>query len=447
MIAKISLSFITFVLCATNIAQAQTYQPSNRVPVADNTLGTQVTGTNNNFNINGGTTRGTSTFHSFQDFSVPTGGSATFTTGTGTQAIVTRVTGNLSSDINGTINTQGANFFLINPNGVVFGPNAQLNVGKAFVATTANSATLTDANGTAYTFGTSNPNDAPLLSINSNVGLNVSQLNFAGNNGEIVNYGTLRTGNLDQYIGLIGGNISLDAGSGGGNIVAPGGRVDLGGLSTAGTVKINSQGFVYDTTAATKLVRNDINIIDGARVDVTSTPARNNTVNTFFFNNATSSGSVINIDANNVRIFNRVPVPETGYREPIAQSSTGNDTSTTTIDDNALPRTRRISRLTNEPDQVVQACEEGDRKLTITGRGGIPTNANEILGSDVIWQDPRATSEVTTTPSNNSTAISKLPPPAIGWVTDDQGNVVLLGANSSGVPTGNPASCSSRQPS
>jgi filamentous hemagglutinin family protein len=444
MIAKISLSFITFVLCGTNIAQAQTYQPSNRAPVADNTLGTQVTGTNNNFIINGGTTRGTSIFHSFQDFSVPTGGSATFTTGTGTQAVVTRVTGNFPSDINGAVNTQGANFFLINPNGVVFGPNAQLNVGKAFVATTANNATLTDANGTSYTFGTSNPNDAPLLSINSNVGLNITRLNFAGNNGPIINYGTLRTGNPDQYIGLIGGNITLDAGNGGGNIVAPGGRVDLGGLSTAGSVNINRQGFVYDTTASTGLVRNDINIIDGARVDVASSPPTRNIVNTFFFNNATSSGGVINIDANNVRIFNRTP---TNFREPIAQSATGNDTSTTTLDDSALPRTRRISRLANEPDQVVQACEEGDRKLTITGRGGIPTNANEILGSDVIWQDSRSTNNVTTAPSNTSTAISKLPPPAIGWETDNQGNVVLLAANSSGVPTGNPATCPPRQPS
>ena len=104
-------------------------------------LGTQVSGANNNFTIDGGVNRGQNLFHSFQDFSVPTGGAATFTnpvgnrfsTGEATPTIITRVTGGNFSDINGTINTQGANFFLINPNGMVFGANAQLNVGQTFV--------------------------------------------------------------------------------------------------------------------------------------------------------------------------------------------------------------------------------------------------------------------------------------------------------------------------
>ena len=125
------------------IAQAQTYQPSNRIPVADNSqIGTQVSGSNNQFNIDGGLQRGQNLFHSFSDFSVPTGGSANFTNPTGNQAIITRVTGNLYSDLNGLIKTNGANFLLINPNGMVFGPNAQLNVGKAFVGSTANVYTL-----------------------------------------------------------------------------------------------------------------------------------------------------------------------------------------------------------------------------------------------------------------------------------------------------------------
>ena len=122
-------------------ANAQTYQPTNRAPVADNTLGTQVSGNGNNFNITGGVNRGQTLFHSFTDFSVPTNGSANFANPVGNRDIITRVTGNLFSDINGTVNTNGANFFLINPNGIVFGTNARLNVGKAFVGSTANIAT------------------------------------------------------------------------------------------------------------------------------------------------------------------------------------------------------------------------------------------------------------------------------------------------------------------
>ncbi|WP_310428492.1 filamentous hemagglutinin N-terminal domain-containing protein, partial [Chamaesiphon sp. VAR_48_metabat_135_sub] len=116
---------LTSILLGANVAQAQTYNPTNRFPVADKTaIGTQVSGSNNNFTITGGLSRGQNLFHSFTDFSVPTGGSATFNHTVGEQSIITRVTGNLFSDINGLVNTQGANFLLINPIGMVFGPNA-----------------------------------------------------------------------------------------------------------------------------------------------------------------------------------------------------------------------------------------------------------------------------------------------------------------------------------
>jgi filamentous hemagglutinin family protein len=150
------------------IATAQTYQPTNRAPVADRTLGTQVSGNGNNFSITGGVTKGQTLFHSFTDFSVPTNGQANFTNPVGNRDIITRVTGNLFSDINGTVNTNGANFFLINPNGIVLGTNARLNVGKAFVGSTANSIDLVDGSGRAITFGTNANGDAPLLSVAPN---------------------------------------------------------------------------------------------------------------------------------------------------------------------------------------------------------------------------------------------------------------------------------------
>jgi filamentous hemagglutinin family protein len=431
MIAKISLSFIAIILFSTSASQAQIYQPSNRIPVADNTLGTQVTGVNNNFTINGGLTRGTSILHSFQDFSVPTGGSATFTTGVGTQAVVSRVTGTLSSDINGIVNTQGANLFLINPNGVVFGPNAQLNVGSSFLATTANSATLNDANGTSYTFGTRSITDAPLLSIGQNVGLNVTRLNFLANSAPITNYANLQTTNPNQYIGLIGGDITLDAGDGRGNIIAPGGRVDIGGLRSAGTVVVNGQGFVYsnggisdgNNPAALPFLRSDLTLIDGARVDVvTNQPV--GTVDRFFFpaadvttNNATSPGSVINIDVNNVRITNRErTIP------PLSRDVTPTDTTT------IFPNSRRIG-LRRDRELVAQSCEAGENKLSATGRGGLPTNASDPLSSDVIWQDPRSVTGGQNT-AKISAAEAQLPPPAIGWAMDSQGRIALLAANS-----------------
>jgi filamentous hemagglutinin family protein len=252
---------------------AQAYQPSNRVPLADSTLGTQVVGNNNNFAITGGLTKGQNTFHSFQDFSVPTNAVATFANPVGNQSIITRVTGSLFSDINGTINTQGANFLLINPNGVVFGPGTQLNVGRVFAASTANGIDLADGAGKTLTFGVNGSGDGALLSIDPKVIFNVSRLNLGGGNGEINNFGTLRINNPGQYIGLVGGNISLN----GGRIISQtGGRVELGGLSAPGSLDVGIEGanlrlsFPQDVAPANVSLNNNavINTVGSAGADI-----------------------------------------------------------------------------------------------------------------------------------------------------------------------------------
>jgi filamentous hemagglutinin family protein len=218
------------------IAYGQAYQPSNRVPIADTTLGTQVSGNNGNFTITGGINRGQNLFHSFQDFSVPTNGVATFVNPTGNQSIITRVTGRSFSDINGTIDTQGANFLLINPNGVVFGSNTTLNVGRVFAASTANSLDLVDGTGRTVTFGTNTAGDAPLLTVKPDVLFSASRLNMGGGSGAIRNFGNLETNNFNQYIGLVGGDISFN----GGQINALSGRVELGGLSAPGSIGLGA---------------------------------------------------------------------------------------------------------------------------------------------------------------------------------------------------------------
>jgi filamentous hemagglutinin family protein len=246
----------------TTVTFAQTVPASTRIPLADNTIGTQVTG-NNNFTITGGLNRGQNLFHSFQDFSVPTGGSATFINPVGNKAIITRVTGNLFSDIDGIVNSQGANFFLINPNGIVFGTNAQLNVGQTFVGSTANSIDLKDAGGNSYQFGI-NGNDAPLLTIDPNTLLTPARLIMGGGNGEITTLGTIGTTNPDESIGLIGGNVTID----GGRINAVGGRVEVGGLSAAGTIELGGDGNSSRVQFPTNVMRSDVALINGGRIYV-----------------------------------------------------------------------------------------------------------------------------------------------------------------------------------
>jgi filamentous hemagglutinin family protein len=140
---------------------------------ADSTLNTTVSSAGSNFTITNGTARGSNLFHSFGQFGIPTGGSATFDLiNTPTiSTIFSRVTGGSVSNIDGVIQTVNSanpvSLFLINPAGILFGPNASLNMGGSFIGTTANSIQFAD--GTE--FSAVNPAAGALLTVSVPIGL------------------------------------------------------------------------------------------------------------------------------------------------------------------------------------------------------------------------------------------------------------------------------------
>jgi filamentous hemagglutinin family protein len=106
----------------------------------DGTGTTVNTTVSNQFDITEGTRSGNNLFHSFQQFNVGASQTANFVVPSDVQNVLARVSGGAVSMIDGRLQVTGgnSNLYLMNPAGIVFGNNAQLNLPAAFVATTAN---------------------------------------------------------------------------------------------------------------------------------------------------------------------------------------------------------------------------------------------------------------------------------------------------------------------
>ncbi|MEH2022486.1 two-partner secretion domain-containing protein [Nostoc sp.] len=192
--------------------------------------------------IDGGAVRGTNLLHSFEQFSVSAGRTAHFNNAIDIQNIISRVTGNSVSNIDGILKANGtANVFLINPNGIVFGPNASLNISGSFVATTASS--LNFADGT--NFSATSPQTAPLLKESVPIGLQFgtiarpirNQSQASPNNAiNVLEQGVGLQVQQGKTLALIGGDITLE----GGNLTAKGGRIELGSVAGNSLVSLSS---------------------------------------------------------------------------------------------------------------------------------------------------------------------------------------------------------------
>jgi filamentous hemagglutinin family protein len=250
---------------------------------SDGTTNTIVNPNGNNFIIINGIEKGNNLFHSFNNFSVPTGAWATFDliNTPNITTIFSRVTGGNVSDINGLIQTLNGNnpvnLFLMNPAGIVFGKNASLNIGGSFVGTTANSVKFAD--GTE--FSAVNPTETPLLTMSVPIGLQMGQtpgtITVQNTGHRLIDgntplqMGATPTGlqvTSGNTLALVGGDIALD----GGILTAPSGHLELGSAK-AGTVNINtaSPGYNFDYSSLQKY--GDIQFSHQALADASGAPA------------------------------------------------------------------------------------------------------------------------------------------------------------------------------
>jgi filamentous hemagglutinin family protein len=212
--------------------------------IPDTTLGAEgsiVTPLTAQFNqIEGGAIRGVNLFHSFSEFNVGNGQSVYFVNPVSIENILSRVTGNNPSQILDTLGVLGnANLFLLNPNGIVFGANAQLDIRGSFVASTADS--LVFDNG--LEFSASNPEVPPLLTVNVPIGLQYGGKPPAA----ITNRGNLQVGG---DLTLVGGRVNslgkLATSTGEVRVAAVDGDVEVQDLSANSGIFLASNNLILE---------------------------------------------------------------------------------------------------------------------------------------------------------------------------------------------------------
>ncbi len=219
--------------------------------VTDGTLGNRINLQAPNYQITQdlGTTVGSNLFHSFEQFNIYSGETATFSGTENIQNVISRVTGGNASTINGTLRNSipNANTYLINPYGIMFGSNAQLDVQGSFHASTADYLTL----GENGQFDARNPENtiltvAPIKSFGflsnspTSLSVNGSQLNTSKGN-----------------ISLIGGDLSIKNA----HIQTSAGQIYLASVGKMGDVILSTTDF------STPSLQGDISISEHSEME------------------------------------------------------------------------------------------------------------------------------------------------------------------------------------
>ncbi|MBT9317588.1 filamentous hemagglutinin N-terminal domain-containing protein [Leptothoe spongobia TAU-MAC 1115] len=252
---------------------------ANAQLIPDTTVDTQIIPVDPDTSIiGGGATVEQNLFHSFEAFNIAPDKRVFFFSPTDVDHIFSRVTGDTASQIDGVLGTFGsdADLFLINPNGVVFGPGASLSVLGSFIATTADGVQL----GEGGQFRATTPTADSLLAVSPSAFF-FSSLAQSGN--IQIDQSRLFVPAGEALV-LLGGNVTINDSV----LISDGGRLEMGAVATADTVAfspVDGTLSIPDTAQ-----RADIQITNGTEVS--------------FANFASDQATSIRVYANNLDINN-----------------------------------------------------------------------------------------------------------------------------------------------
>jgi filamentous hemagglutinin family protein len=211
-----------------------------------------------------GQIRGSNLFHSFGQFNLFQGESATFTGPNTITNILSRVTGGSPSSIDGTIRSQipGAHLYLLNPSGFMFGPNARLDVSGSFHVSTADYLRLADG----ATFA-AHPAVPTVLSVAP-----PAAFGFLGPTPAAVSsQGSALHVLPGQTLAVIGGDIAIV----GGMLQAPSGRINLVSVASPGEILVSPRELASELQMDSGAHQGRLELSGGALVTVSSEGRQN----------------------------------------------------------------------------------------------------------------------------------------------------------------------------
>jgi len=199
-----------------------------------------------------GQQQGSNVFHSFSDFNLNQHERATFSGPAGIHNVISRITSGRASEIDGALRSTipGADFYLINPSGLMFGPNATLDIQGSFHASTADSVRLQDGG----EFNAAQPGNSLLTSappaafgflsdMPASLSIRGSQLAVPE----------------QQTVSLIGGDIDIEDA----RVTASFGRLNLASVAEQGEVAIDDNDLVAPASRGEVTLKDSVMDLDG----------------------------------------------------------------------------------------------------------------------------------------------------------------------------------------